>query len=347
MVSNNHKPPLKSAKLIKPSAEDFSGKQLDLFQSFVENDQGDHSNLIDLWDAVPKFHMDKRKQNTLRNPDGFLPTYRHNFVHKGRAYEVKISPARIETAKGEKEYYPGTREELVEDALRKIATIKNNAYLKGTRSGVSFSLYQLRQELAETGHTFSFQELQESLEIMSNCSISIESIVNDEHRMKLRTSILPNLISVTRETHKDSWAKSKWYADFAALVTESIHNNTFRQYNYKQMMTFSSQLERWLYKRLANNYVQASLENSYNIKLSSIERDSGLLQLKQLRHRMRKLNDVLDKMVESNVLLSYEANPVKEKRKLLDVHYALHPHPEFIAEVKAANLRSKRLTSKQ
>lgn len=344
----NHKPLSKSAKLVKPTDKDFENKQLDLFQSFVENDQGDHSNLIELWDAVPKFHMDKRKQNSLRNQDGFLPTYRHHFMYRGRSYEVRISPARVETVTGEeKEYYPGTREELVEDALRKIASGKKSAYLKGNRSGVSFSLYQLRQELADTGHTFSFQELQESLEIMSNCSIGIESVMNDEHRMKLRTSILPNLISVTRETHPDSWAKSKWYADFASLVTESIHNNTFRQYDYKQMMTFSSQLERWLYKRLAHNYVQASLENNYNIKLSSIERDSGLLQLKQLRHRMRKLNEVLDKMVDSRVLLSYEVNPMKEKRKLLDAHYSLQPHPEFIAEVKAANLRSKRLASKR
>ena len=336
-----------TAKLVKPARKDFESKQLDLFQTFVENDQGDHSNLIELWDAVPKFHMDKRKQNTLRNPDGFLPTYKHTFVHRSRSFIVKISPARVETAQGDKEYYPGTREELVEDALRKIASTKNSAYLKGNRSGVSFSLYRLRQELAETGHTFSFQELQESLEIMSNCSISIESLVDDEHSMKLRTSILPNLISVTRETHKDNWAKSKWYADFASLVTESIHNNTFRQYDYKQMMNFSSQLERWLYKRLAHNYVQASIDNTYSIKLSSIERDSGLLQLKQVRHRMRKLNDVLDNLVKSRVLMNYEINPVKEKRRLLDAHYSLQPHPSFVAEVKAANLRSKQLSAKR
>jgi hypothetical protein len=336
----------RSAKLVKPCSKDFENKQLDLFQTFVENDQGDHSNLIELWDAVPKFHINKRKQNALRNADGFLPTYNYNFVHRGRSFDVKISPARIETSKGDKEYYPGTREELVEDALRKIACAKDHAYLKESRSGVTFSLYRLRQELAETGHTFSFQELQESLEIMNSCSIGIQSIVDDEHRMTLRTSILPNLISVTRESHKDNWARSKWYADFASLVTESIHNNTFRQYNYKQMMTFPSQLERWLYKRLAHNYVQASLDNKYNIKLSSIQRDSGLLLLKQIRHQMRKLNDVLETMIKKKILISYEIDPVKEKRKLLDVHYALQPHPEFINEIKASNLRTKQLSKK-
>lgn len=346
-MANNHKPTSRSSKLVKPELKDFDNKQLDLFQTFVENDHGDHSNLIELWDAVPKYHMDKRKQNTLRNADGFLPTYKHVFVHRSRQFEVKITPARIETVQGDKEYYPGTREELVEDALRKIATNKNSAYLKNGRSGVSFSLYQLRQELANTGHAFSFQELQESLEIMSNCGISIQSMVDDEHTIKLRTAILPNLISVSRESHKDNWAKSKWYADFASLVTESIHNNTFRQYDYKQMMTYSSQLERWLYKRLAHNYVQAAIGNTYNIKLSSVQRDSGLLQLKEVRHRMRKLSQVLDKLRDSRVLLGYEVTPIKEKRRLLDATYSLEAHPEFIAEVKAANLRSKKLPKKQ
>ena len=346
-MAKTDKPTSQSSKLVKPTRKDFESKQLDLFQSFVENDRGDHSNLIELWDAVPKYHMDKRKQNTLRNEDGFLPTYKHVFVHRARQFEIKITPARVETPKGDKEYYPGTREELVEDALRKIATNKNSAYLKNGRSGVSFSLYKLRQELSDTGHTFSFQELQESLEIMSNCSISIESMMDDEHTIKLRTAILPNLISVNRQTHKDSWSKSKWYADFASLVTESIHNNTFRQFDYKQMMVYSSQLERWLYKRLAHNYVQAAIGNTYNIKLSSIERDSGLLQLKQIRHRMRKLNEALNKLQDSRVLMSYEVTQIKQKRLLLDARYSLEPHPQFIAEVKASNLRTKQLPKKQ
>jgi hypothetical protein len=51
------------------------------------------------------------------------------------------------------EYYPSANEELVEEALRKIAVRQQQGFHeKATaRSGVAFSLYELRQELAAQG----------------------------------------------------------------------------------------------------------------------------------------------------------------------------------------------------
>ena len=51
------------------------------------------------------------------------------------------------------DYYPGTREELVEDALRKIASRQSSGFMQqkpSEASGVLFSLYELMAELAET-----------------------------------------------------------------------------------------------------------------------------------------------------------------------------------------------------
>lgn len=325
-----------------PDKDDFSAKQLNLFQTFITNKPNQHSNLIELWDAVPKYHVTRRQQNKLRNDDGYLPVYKYFFKHRSESYDIEIFPARIETEDGYVEYYPGTREELVEDALRKLATVKNKSYLKDNRCGVVFSLYQLRKELQDTGHTFSFYELQEALEVMSHSAITIKSELKSDKSISLRTAILPSLLSVTdKKEGESSLRNSKWYADFASLVTESIRTETFRQFNYQKMMNYRSQLERWIYKRLAHNYIQASHQNSYSILLSTVERDSGLLQNNQLRHRMRKFNDVLDCLVKNKVLYSYETTTSTEGRKIIDVHYDLIPHQQFITEVKAANKRTK------
>ena len=74
------------------------------------------------------------------------------------------------------DYYPGTREELVEDALRKIASCQFSGFMQQIpteTSGVLFSLYELMAELAETGHTFSYQQIIESLTVLRLSHIDI------------------------------------------------------------------------------------------------------------------------------------------------------------------------------
>ena len=65
---------------------------------------------------------------------------------------MKITPATIKNAKGEeKAYYPSQREEIVEDAIRKIAIEKGGVFIDGG-AGVQFSIYELANELKKRGH---------------------------------------------------------------------------------------------------------------------------------------------------------------------------------------------------
>ena len=48
---------------------------------------------------------------------------------------------------------------------------------------------------------------------------------------------------------------------FHPLVTASINHISYRQYDYLTYMTYKHRLSRWLHKRPAHNYVQASMMN--------------------------------------------------------------------------------------
>jgi hypothetical protein len=90
------------------------------------------------------------------------------------------------------------------------------------------------------------------------------------------TSFLPSLATVSRARWQED-PDSRWVAHFHPLVTQSIDTISYRQYNYHLMMSHSTQLARWLHKILSHSYVNASYTVPYRTSLSSIRRDSGLL----------------------------------------------------------------------
>jgi hypothetical protein len=272
---------------------------------------------------------------------GFLPKMEREFQYGGRFFTVKVRPARI-TGKNSKEmeFYPSAREELVEDALRKIAAEQNCGFYEerpeDRRSGVVFSLYMLRKELARRGHTLSYQQVMESLYILADTSVEICA---SDSTSVFKSAILPTLAGVSRAKLSED-PKARWFADFCPLVTESIRTLTYRQYDYHAMMTHSSQLARWLHKRLAHNYSCAHILAPYEIRFSTLKRDSGLLEFKRNRDSVRKLDEALKELQNHHILMSFDKQDERGRRnRTLDVKYTLTPHLDFVKAVKAANKR--------
>jgi ABC-type lipopolysaccharide export system ATPase subunit len=132
-------------------------------------------------------------------------------------------------------------------------------------------------------------------------------------------------------------------AHFSPLVTRSILALNYRQFDYHTMMSHSTQMARWMHKRLAHNYINASLIQSYTILFSTIQHESGLLEYKEQRHAVRKLNEALNELKAHHILLSVEKNIRRgERGRIVDVAYVLTPHPNFVAQTKAANKRQNK-----
>ena len=81
----------------------------------------------------------------------FLPMLKREFEFRGERFVVKITPAKLETREGERDFYPSHREELVEEALRKIASTRLNGIFLNNIAGVQFTLYEVKKRTEGEG----------------------------------------------------------------------------------------------------------------------------------------------------------------------------------------------------
>ena len=333
--------------VVPPQKADFTGNQLDLFRSFLCNREDERerlSNTFDLWDSVPRYAVSRQQMDKIRKEKGFLSLQQVVFHYRGRLIEIHIQAARIfdEKTRTETDYYPSANEELIEDALRKIAADQQNAFFDRSqfRSGVVFTLHMLREELKKRGHTRSYQQIVLSLKILARSTIEIRSMDGKGGEGFAVSSYFSGLSAVSRNK-LDADPQAKWIVQFHPLVTQEIDTLTYRQYNYAQMMSHNTQLARWLHKQLSLKFTFASLLTPFEMRYSTIKRDSALLEHYGLeRQRIQALDKSLDELKTARVLLKIEKNTVLGTRgKIDDVVYTLFPSSEFTAAIKVANKR--------
>lgn len=323
---------------------EFENRQLSLFQTFLvntEEEQGQLSNAVDLWDSVPRYSVSRQAMTKARIDGQFLRKHSATFQHRSRTYTRIISPARITDHDGkERDYYPSATEELVEHALRKLAMEQHSGYFDkpNYRSGVVFTLYQLREEMKKRGHARSYQQLVESLNILSHSIVDI--VPHGAGEAILSSACLPSLMAVSRE-QLASDPTSKWSVQFHPLVTGSIDNVTYRQFNYHLMMSHPTQLARWLHQQLVLKYTFASHAAPFEMHYTTIKRDSGLLDgYKRERDGVDALQSVFEDLRKTSVIAGFSRRDITgPRKKLQDVVFTIRPSQEFIRETKAANKR--------
>ena len=320
---------LKSKKL-----EDYDRSkpyQLEFFE-ITEPENQHYSNTIELYDAIPKYVWRSQK----RNATGNLQPLEREFVHKKNNYIVIIQPASIKQKDGNFiDIHPGQREELVEDALRKLACTGHGTFLDDHAS-VTFTLYQLQQELKKMGHTYNLNEIKEAITVCAKSNMELKT--KDGQALFIST-FFDTVGLKTQEDWKGFGKKTTAYIRFNPLVTESIKARSYRLLNYDKSMSYRRVLARWMHKRLSHNYIQASLREPYTIKLLTIIRDSGVNKYPSIRNNIVKVTEALDEMKEKQILSSFEMEKILDGRKIIDAKFTLYPHPSFVSEVVKSNKR--------
>ena len=146
-----------SSKVPKKRLDDYDlakPVQMQLFESLLPNDQ-QFSNTIEFYDFCPKYVYWRSE----RVGDKFLDRIERQFECRGSGYRLSIDPAKIKDSDGVvRDYFPGVAEELVEDALRKLAVDGHGLFLDD-QAAVTFTLYELQKELSKTGHTIRLNRL--------------------------------------------------------------------------------------------------------------------------------------------------------------------------------------------
>ncbi len=314
--------------------------QLTLFEMLLPSER-EFSNTVELYDFIPKYHWGKVQ----RINDKFLDSLEREFECRGVRYKVKIRPASVEDSDGvERYYYPSKREELVEDALRKFVAEGQGVFLD-EQAGVTFSLYQLQEELKRNGHSYSKDQIKDALLICARTNITVTS---ENGTSVFVSNLFETLGLQTRDDWKGKEQKSRAFVRFNSLVTKSISSRTFRQLNYEKVMSYKNVVARQLHKRMSHHYVQAGIANPYHILLSTLIRDLGLTQYAQLRDNLRDVQIALDEMLEKKILLSYKVEKTLEnskRAKLLDAKFILLPDPSFTSEIIRANKQQATIKS--
>jgi hypothetical protein len=307
-------------------------EQLDLFELMLPAEKK-YSNTIELYDFMPKYHWGKVE----RVEGYFLHPLRREFECRGVRYQLRIAPASVDDKEGvARDYFPGKREELVEDALRKLASEGQAVFLDDEVS-VTFTLYQLQQELKKTGHSYSLPELKEALLVCAGTNISVTT---ENGSSVLVGNLFETLGLQSREDWQGAGKKTKAFVRFNSLVTKGIRHGLFRRFNYEKSMGYRSVIARQLHKRMAHHYTQASITQPYHILLTTIIRDFGLTEYERLSMNLRNVLIALDEMVEKGVVLSYKVEKTLEtdlRNKLVEAKLILTPHPHFVSEVMHAN----------
>lgn len=332
-----------------PQEQHFSNRQLSLFQTFLANtdQQRDKlSNAIDLWDSVPRYSVSRQFMSKVRIDGRFLEEHRIDFQHRGNSYSCIISPARVTDFDGVKrEFYPSANEELIEDALRKLATDARRGYYDSNlhQGGVAFTLYALQQELARRGHTRSYQEIVQSLNILAHCIIELKP--HTEGEASIKSACLPMLAAVSRKKLAED-PNSKWAVQFHPLVAAAIDRLEHRQFDYDKLMAHSSQLTRWLHRQLVLKFTQAEMGRPFSMYYSQVRRDSGLLNnYGRTRDAIDALAAAFNELLASSVISKLQREDKRGPRKqLLDVIFTVLPTNEFVYQAKAANKRQLQMT---
>jgi hypothetical protein len=107
------------------------------------------------------------------------------------------------------------------------------------------------------------------------------------------------------------------------------------------MMSHSTQLARWIHMQLVLKYTFASLAKPFDMRYSTIRRDSGMLEAyDRTRDAIDKVEEALDELKARKILMSVTLREIRgPRRKFIDVVFTLLPTLEFIGDTKAASKR--------
>ena len=317
-----------------------SPAQLSLFQSLLP---AGASSTIELYDAMPKVFASPKEMESLRQKNGgqFLDTLTRSFKHRQEEYVLTVRPARIRSKTGEeREYYPTKREDVIEQAARKLSTNPKNGIYLGGELAVQCSFSELRRELERTGHGMTYENLMLGLQV--NHLTSIPLATNDGKKL-ISSTIFPTLMCASREDWEKNPQNAKCYIKFHPLVTVSVDELTNRQMNYDVHMKLKRSLSRWLHRRISHLYRQADFFNPYHINLTTLVDDSKLLNSAYASDNLKQVRLTLQEFKDTDLIIDWNEEVTRgPNNSILDVKFVLCPTPQFKDDTIAANQQQQR-----
>ena len=313
-----------------------------------ENQDPQRTNTIDLWDVAPRgvFYTNA----TDREAGKYLKIVEREFVHCGKHYRLTIKPARLKRAGQETEEYPGEREQLVEEVVRRLAQESGRLRLDGRDLWMTFSINEICEELARTGHRYSWSEVKEALQILHLSTVEILRVDQDP---KSETGATVSVISASAFPQLGFRERGREFSEttiqFNALLTSAIKHLEFVQLDYDTIMSLKGPVPRWLYKRLSHNVFYGDHDAHVQVLTASeLYRGCGLPPRSRKRDELRKITGAIDALKAAGVIRDYEIQEVHDgvdRRRKEDIIYTVYLSNSFVDDIIIAKKRHQVIKS--
>lgn len=322
-------------------------KQLSLFTDLSEEGHRHYSNTLELWSIAPKIWVGGVKREKGKTVEA-LGIVKRDFEYANKKLSLTITPAGIEDKKTgkKKDFYPSQREELIEEALIKIAARKmqseNFSERPTTIDGlfaVRTTYYEIAKELLRLGHGYKIADIKLGIDVGNKAMIELKSKEGNE--VSYSTPMFPFLAKETKEMGGNECLVITLHP----LVTKSIKEGSFRLLNYDKMMGLKKYLSRWIYRRISHNFTGADCEKPYPIKLTTIVNNSAMVIYENTAQMIKQVEACFDELKgeegEEKALKKWERKRVifdeKKKAKINDIVYSLYLSSEFVSDIIKAN----------
>ncbi len=306
--------------------------QLILFET-SDTEDARYTNTINLYDIAPRFvfYTDRRLEG------GYLKSVRREFEHAGASYKLLLRPGRLVRADGsEREEFPGEREQIVEAVMQRIASDRARLIVENEKVRLTFSLYEIREELRKVRHLFSLDEIKDALTVLHTATVEITRIEKKSQTV-LSSSSFP-VLALRRKDEQESA-----YLEFNPLVENAIKNLHYRRINYDWLMRISHPLSRWLYLKLCQSITDAGQrEERPTVSMTAMEiaRDGPMAPRSRPRDTLRYVTNAVDVLVSEGFLENLGADGkrvIKDGRKKADMAFDLMPTRRFIDDIRRAD----------
>lgn len=331
--------------------------KLDNAITLFRNRKEDYSNMIDVWDLLPRYYLSNKQVEKIEFPWRKIRDAKYQVTL--RPVAMKADPNSKTISGPIKVKYPGLREMYVEEALTKLAAVNFRNSLEAKEIelsdsskqylvSVKFTLYGLQKELTRVGHTYSLDEIKEALMILNESTMYIKAETRNpkdptqslfyEHRGPIISKL-----ELIGEEASLSGGETLSRVVFHELKTLGVMNIAFRTYNYAKSMGLNTYLAKYIYNRLIINFLQASSTDNYTIMMNTLLIESCREFSQSIYSDKRATKTALDELVAHDILESYTEETVKENRKTVDVKFSLVPHRSFIKDTKWSNSYQRHL----
>ncbi|UFN51607.1 hypothetical protein LPC08_25435 (plasmid) [Roseomonas sp. OT10] len=303
--------------------------QITLFET---DDDGRYSNTIDLYDLAPRFvfYTESRKEGS------YLKSIRRQFEHGGLPYSLLLRPGRIVRSDGtEREQFPGEREQIVEAVIHRLATDRGKLTVNNEKVRLTFTMYEIREELRKVRHLFAIEEIKDALTILHTAVVEITRV--DKKSTQVMSSSSFPVLALRRREDED-----RAYLEFNPLVEGAIKDLRYRHMNYEWLMRISHPLSRWLYKRLCQTFgnvtgIGPAIVPTASMTAMEIARDGGVAPRSRPRDTLRNVGNAVDILVKQGIIEQVEGEVIREGRKNVDILFDFVPTATFLEEIRRSD----------